>query len=150
VEYLANKMFIRKIKSKRAIAALPTLLVIGGAIVDIGIIVAAGIYFLTSADFGVRLSAEALAAAKSGIQDGVMRLSRDKNLLIPSYSLVVGGRSSVEVTICADTPQCGGSGHHLVSAVGKSFTKRRKMEAILKVNANTGGIVLESLKEAPL
>lgn len=134
--------------NKLGIAALPTILILGSIIIDIAIVTAIGIIFLTRSGYGIRLSDEALAAAKAGVQDGILRLARDKNFS-STYQLDVGKRSA-EVVICKDLPECGGVGKHKVSATGTAFTKKRKIEAVVIIDSTNGVIRLESLKEIAL
>ncbi|MDD5430811.1 MAG: hypothetical protein PHP03_01150 [Candidatus Pacebacteria bacterium] len=139
------------LKSRKSIAALPTLLVLGTAVVDIGIVVTAGVYFVNNSDYGVRLSAEALAAAKSGVQDALLHLVRDKTFLSESpYSLTVSEKSSASVIVCKNTTECGGTGKYKISSTGSAFTKRKKVEAVVIVDSTSGAVDLESLKEVPL
>ncbi|MDD5547770.1 MAG: hypothetical protein PHN74_02665 [Candidatus Pacebacteria bacterium] len=146
-------MFKKLFTKKRimGIAALPTLLILGGAVFDTALIVTAGAYYLNKTDYGVRLSAESLGAAKAGIQDGIMRLSRDKSFTSSGYTISnIGKRSSAFVVICKDTAECGGSGKYKISSIGTSFTRKKKMEAVIAVNPNTGQITSESMKEVAL
>ena len=135
-------------KTKGA-AALPVVLLVGGLIVEIGIAGAFIAYFLSQSGFGVKLSAEALAAAKAGIQDAKMRIVRDKNF-IPSpnpYTLTIGNNSA-QISVCKDT--CAGTGKFQVDSLGMALTKRRKVRAILYIDSTTGEMKLESEKEIAL
>ncbi|PIP92213.1 hypothetical protein COW77_01145, partial [Candidatus Wolfebacteria bacterium CG18_big_fil_WC_8_21_14_2_50_39_7] len=53
----------------KAAATLPVILLVGGLIVEIGITGAFIAYFLSQSGFGIKLSEEALAAARAGIED---------------------------------------------------------------------------------
>jgi hypothetical protein len=146
-----------KFKAANGVATLPVILLIGGVIVEIGIASAFIAYFLNQSGFGVKLSAEALAAARAGIQDAKMRIVRDKNFVPGSnpYSLTVGN-NSVQITVCKDLKTVSNpcdtamSGKFEITSLGSAFTKRRQIRAILSVNGTTGEIKLESEKEIAL
>lgn len=129
-----------------AVATLPVILLVGGLIVEIGIAGAFIAYFLNQSGFGVKLSEEALAAARAGVQDALIRIVRNKNFN-PSpnpYTLTIGNRSA-QITVCKDT--CAGTDKFQVDSLGIAFTKRRQVRAILYVNNLTGEVKLESEKE---
>ena len=140
---------------------LPVVLLIGGLVVEIGIAGAFIAYFLNQSGFGVKLSAEALAAAKAGIQDAKMRIVRNKNLDYTTsgspYTLIIGNRSAL-ITICKDaktvSTACdtftGMEQKHEITSLGRAFTKRRQVQAILYINSTTGEMKLESEKEIEL
>lgn len=134
---------------QRGIAALPTLLLVGGIISSIAIALTASIYLYINSTSGANLSLKAITAAKSGIYDGLMRVVRDKSLTSADYSLVVGSQSA-SVIICRDTIDCGGSGKFKISSTGSAFTRRKKMEAVVSVDSQTGVTKLELMREVAL
>jgi len=130
----------------KAAATLPVILLVGGLIVEIGITGAFIAYFLSQSGFGIKLSEEALAAARAGIEDAKIRIVRNKNFN-PSpnpYTLIVGSRSA-QVTICKDT--CAGTDKFQVDSLGIAFNKRHKIRAVIYVNSLTGEVKLESERE---
>jgi len=142
-----------KVKSQRSrvrgAATLPVVLLVGGLIVEIGIAGAFIAYFLSQSGFGVKLSEEALAAARAGAQDALIRIVRDKNFN-PSpnpYTLTIGNRSA-QVTVCKDT--CAGTDKFQVDSLGIAFNKRRQVRAIIHVNNLTGEVKLESEREVAI
>ncbi|HEY4499572.1 MAG TPA: hypothetical protein VJH70_00355 [Candidatus Paceibacterota bacterium] len=137
-----------KFTSYRGIAALPTLLVLGGVVVNIMIVLTVGVYLLSTSGLGSRLSSEALAAAYAGVQDGLIRLARDNNNFPTSYQFSVN-TANVTVEICTTLPECGGVGNRKISSTGTALTRSRKVEAIVSVSA-FGEVSLESIKELPL
>jgi hypothetical protein len=138
----------------RGAATLPVILLVGGLIAEIGIAGAFIAYYLSQSGLGVKLSAEALAAAKAGIQDAKIRIVRNKNF-IPSpnpYTLTIGNNSA-QITVCkelktvstaCDTAM---SGKFEITSLGMAFTKRRQVQAILYIDSTTGEMKLESEKE---
>jgi len=144
-------------KKEKGAATLPVVLLIGGIIVEISIAGAFLAYFLSQSGFGLKLSAEALAAAQSGIEDAKLRIVRDKNFTASPnpYTVDVGNRSA-EVTVCrnlrtvssaCDTAM---SGKYEVTSLGSALAKRRQLRAIFYVDDTTGEIKLESLIEVAL
>lgn len=141
--------------NKSGIAVLPVVLLIGGLIVEIGI---AGLfisYFLNSSGFGVKISEEALAAAKSGINDAVIKIMRNKGESISSYTLNIGNNSA-QISICkdfittsvaCDTPA---AGKYEITSLGSAGLKRRKLMAIVNVDNNDGEAKVEFIKEVAI
>lgn len=130
----------------KAVAALPLILFIGGIIVEIG---AAGLilaYFLTQSGFGVKLSAEALAAAQAGVEDATIKVVRDKNFAGGVTTIKVGARTA-EVSVVKDSPSVG---KYKITSVGSALNKRRKLEAVLNVDGLTGEVKMESIVETAL
>ncbi len=133
----------------KAAATLPVVLLIGGLIAELGIAGAFVAYYFAQSGLGVKLSEEALAAARAGIQDAKIRIVRNKNF-IPSpnpYTLTVGNRTA-QITVCKDT--CAGTNKFQITSLGMALTKRRQVQAIFYVDNNTGEVKLESEKETAL
>src|SRR3989344_639448 len=132
---MIKEFLIKILKSEeKGIAALPTLLILGGIVVNMAVAIILGVYLLIGSGLGNKLSSEALAAAKAGIQDGILKIARDKNFS-GSYEFVVGQRNvSIEICKDLDPPDCVGQGRRKISAIGSALTKRRKIEAVLSVS----------------
>jgi len=133
--------------NNKATAALPAMLFIGGIIVEIGIAGAFISYYLSQSGFGIKMSAEALAAAEAGVQDALIKIIRNKDFTSSGYDLMVGNRSA-NVVVCKDT--CAGTGKHKITSIGSALVKRRKIEAVVNVNNTTGEVKIESILEAAL
>ena len=86
----------------KAIVALPTILLIGGIIVEIAVAGVFIAYLLSQSGFGAKLSAEALAAAQAGIQEAMMKIVRDKNFSSSGYDIAVGSRAA-HIIVCKDS-----------------------------------------------
>ena len=125
--------------------ALPIVLLIGGIVVEIGIIGASFSYILISSGYGERLSAIALAAAHSGIQDAFLELARSKNFPSSTYFLYDLGRG--KATVKVEKP---GTGRRQITSIGEALLRKRKLQAFLSVDEITGKIFFESLTEEPL
>ncbi len=132
---------------QKGISALPTILVLGGVIMNIAIAATLGVFLIVSSGFGDRLSAEALAAAHAGIKDGMLKVARNKDFTTSTggYTFPVGNRA-VTVIVCRDLPECGGTGKTKVTAIGNAMTRKRTLEAILTVSP-FGEINMQSLAE---
>jgi len=128
-------------KNVFGIAVLPTILLIGGLVVEIGI---AGLfisYFLNSSGFGVKISEEALSAAKSGIDDAIIKIIR--NIVSSPYTINIGNNSA-QISVIKDLPSVG---KYEITSLGSAGLKRRRLQAIINVDNNSNEVKYESLKE---
>ncbi len=138
----------RQLKTNGGVAALTTILMIGGIAVEIIIAVTATSYLFVQSEFGSKLSSDAFLVASAGVQDATMRIVRDKSFTQSTTTLSVGSYSA-DVSVCKDLP-CAALGKHKILSVGKAQSRRRQLEAILNVDSATGEVRLESLKELSL
>ncbi len=122
-------------------AALPAVLLICGVITEIAIAGTLVAFVLSSSGLGERLSSQALAAAKAGVQDAFIKITIDKNFNFPAgYNFSVDSRS-VLVTVTQ------GINAATVISTGTALSRQRKLEAILLVDQNTGKVDLKSIRE---
>jgi hypothetical protein len=99
--------------------------------------------------FGERLAIEASQAARAGAQDAIIKVIRNcplSDCLINNYSLSVGPRGTADILISRDIV----SGNITITSTGSSFTRKKKMEAVLGVDQTTGKVQIRSLKEVAL
>ncbi|MBI2514765.1 response regulator [Candidatus Wolfebacteria bacterium] len=143
-------------EDSKGAASLLTVLMIGGVIVEIGLAGLFLVYFLSQSGFGIRLSAEALAAAASGIEDATLKILRDKNFSSATpYILTVGSRQA-EITACKESKTVSSScdtvapAKYEITSLGTAFVKKRQLRSILNVDALTGKVEVESVTEIPL
>src|SRR3989344_4437073 len=104
---------------KNGFSSLPAILFIGGLLLQIAIAMAFLLYAFSNATFAVRFRAEALSAARAGIEDGIITVVRNKNCPTaecPSPYTITAGARSATVTLCKDI--CAGSGTTVVDAIG--------------------------------
>jgi len=140
---------VPQIGKNKGFSALPTVLVISMIIVEVAVVSVVLANVFSNTRFSERLAAEAYSAARSGAQDGILRVIRYKNCpMTPgcpaSYSLEVGNRSaSVSITD-------NGDGTITVQSTGSAFSRNKSVEAVLGVSANTGKVSIQSLKEVAL
>lgn len=134
--------------ARRGIASLPVILLVGGIIVEVGITGVLLFYFLNTNLSDARLSNSALIAAQTGIEDALLKITRNKNcpeLACPSPYSITAGDQRATVTICKDT--CAGVGKTQVTSVGESRNKQHTLRAILTVSALTGEVSIDSITE---
>src|SRR3989338_5112355 len=132
--------------SIRGIPALPTILIISGIVAEIAITGVLISYLLSSSGFGARLSAEAWAAARAGVNDAVIKVARDKNFTTGGgdYTISVGNNTA---TIVVDEPS---SGKKRIRSTGAAKIFSKKIEAIYSIDTTTGKLIMESYGEIPL
>ena len=135
---------MKKIKSS-GIIALPVVLLPSGLIVEIVIVAMATSFLLVNSELGIRLSTDALFMARSGTQDALIKITRDKTFTSSGYNLAIDN-GSAQVTVCKDAP-CTTAGKVKINAVGVSQSQSRELETILIVDSITGESRLESLRE---
>lgn len=153
-------IYLTHLKNNRGIAALSTILLFGSIIVEIAIATAFMAFILNNINYGARLSAEALSAAKAGVDDATLKLSRNKDFAFPSspgYELAVGNRIAT-VLVCKDFKTAAGAnpcgaipnvGKYEVTSTGKAVNKQRKLRAIIDVDPQTGLTRVVSKEEVP-
>jgi len=152
-----NFQFLRR---DSGVISLGAIIILGSIIVEIGLLGIFLVYLLTSSNYGIRLSAEALAGANSGIHEGFLRIIRNKGFStvtapIPQLS---AGNAKVDVTVCKDkignsSGNCNGSaalGRFEIISVGEAMLRKRKLVAIVEVDATTGELRMQSISEEPL
>lgn len=127
----------------KAFSLLPTVLIIGIVTMEVGLALSFIIYLANSSSYGSRLAQEALFAARAGINDGILRVIRDKSFSSPGYQMTVG-RASVEVKVEKDQPT---TGQDRITATATVFLRQKKFQAIISVDSNTGEVSLISFEE---
>lgn len=133
-------------KIRKGVSSLPTMILLGGIIIEIAIAIAFLAYYFNTTIFAARLSAEALAAAQAGVDDAILKIILNKNYN-DSYSLSVN-RSAAEVIVCKDI--CAGVGKHEIISEGNSLNRKKKIRAIVEVDSDTGQVKVESIEEIEL
>ncbi len=129
------------------IAALPAVIIFGGIIAEIAIAAAFLAFALNNTSLGIRLSAEAFSAARSGVEDAVLLIVRNKNYENQSgYSINVG-RATATVVVTKDSPTVGKT---TIESIGTSFRRKRKVSAIVSIDPVTAVVKIISFTEVPL
>ncbi len=146
---------LKSSKAVNGIAALPTMLLLGGIIVEISIVGAFISYLFSQSSFGIRLSEEALSLAQSGIQDALIKIIRNRSTITSggTYTLIIENNKKVDIIICKDSKTASSNcdtsnnGKDEITSLGSVLTKKRKLRAIVNINSNTGEIKVESIME---
>lgn len=142
-------------KNREGVISLVATLLLGGIIIEIGLVGALLAYLLNSGNYGARLSAEALIAAKSGVDDGLLRIiRRDDNLVgapTYAYSITTSTVGGATVTLCRQSASCPdlSTQERQIVSVGSALSKKRKMIAVVILDATTSRMSIESLQELP-
>jgi hypothetical protein len=132
------------------VAALPTLLMVGGVIIEIAIGVSFLAFVFVRSGLSARLNVEAAAVARAGIQDALLRIARDKNFASGGYALPVGNYSAT-VTVTKDNDCVGASsGRSCITSVGTAFASQKKFEALTVTDNLTGEVRIIYLLERPI
>jgi hypothetical protein len=148
VDSTANRL---KLKATRGIASLPAILLFGGILIEIGIISALLVYYLNNTLYANRLSDQALAAAQTGIEDGILKVVQDKtcpNASCASSYQIETTNGTATITICKDS--CAGTGKTQIVSTGAALTKKHKLIATLSVDQTTGEVTIDEIKEDAL
>ena len=140
----------------RGLVLLPTVLILGFVVVGISLTGLFVIFTLNQSNYSIRLAANALAAANSGIDDAQLRIIRGTNGLSPDCSMI-DPQVSVSYTYLIDVSnyksyvciQKLGNVYNVFS-LGVARGRRRKLKAILDEDSITKQIRLQSINEIPL
>ena len=131
---------------KKGQAALPVILVIGGVIVLIGTSLSLRSYLEQKTILSDKNSKEALMAAESGINDALIRLSRDKTL-DTSYELSISNTTKANVAISKNKPSFNQT---TITSLGSSNQSQRELQCIVQIDEPTGNLKLVSCQEIAL
>lgn len=125
------------------------MLMISAVIVEIGVTGAFLAFVFVRSGASARANIEAATVARAGIQDALLRLTRDKNLST-SYALTVGSYSTT-VTVTKDNNCTGAStGRTCITSLGTVLLRQKKFQAITAVDSTTGEVRTISLFEVPI
>ncbi|MDE2001464.1 MAG: hypothetical protein KGI60_02770 [Patescibacteria group bacterium] len=135
------------LRKRRGVAALPMVLLIGGLLVEVVIVLTTSAYISSNAEFGMRLSSQALLTARSGMEDALIKVVRDKTFA-STYTLTVDA-GTASITVCKDSPAptCAGSGKQQITVIGTVQGRSRTLQAVVDTDAATGLVTLEYMKE---
>jgi len=136
----------------RGQVALPFVLLIGGIVAEIVIAGSVASFFMSSRTLGEQLMLRSLSAAYTGVHDGIVRISSNKELAASgdvSYSVSVGD-DSVDVVISRSTDSTNGVYVFTISATASARLRRRKVVAKVVVDQTTGVLDVASVSEQAL
>lgn len=138
---------IHFIKNK-GIVSLTTVLVIGTVVMETAIVGLAVSYLVGEQGLGLKMSYNASLAARSGVDDVLLRIARDKQFVItpgPSYTLTVNNfQADVTATrTILDTRYV----QYSITSVGTAVNKKVKVSGTVIVDDYTGAINNQSFQE---
>lgn len=130
--------------NQKGFSLLPTVLVTSIIIAEVGIALTFVMYMANSASYSSRLLQEAYSCAKSGIDDALLRLIRNKDFYsVDGYNFSIG-RCVAVIKVEKDTPIQNSS---LITVTATVLNRQKKLQAVVSVDSDTAEIVLVSLQE---
>lgn len=167
------KFLKKNIKSEnllrgKGIIALPTVILIGGIILEIVLTLSLVSYLLLQSGAGSRFAAEALTASQAGIDDAVIKIIRNNNTgsigdpTVYPYTVSVdpGGLRQASIWICKgfyinlldNSCNYGNStpNQTTVVSLGKAFNKNRRLQAFISIDPVGGEVRIKSIQEITL
>lgn len=141
--------------SLRGAAAITTILIMGIIVAEIAVAAAVASYYASQTGLGLKLVYIASSAAQSGIDDGIIKIVRNKSFN-PSpnpYTLTLSS-GSAQVKVCAgsttnlsfcDTPAILGTFE--ITSLGSYVNKQSRLRAVLYSDPSTGLVTVSSIKE---
>ncbi len=132
-------------------AALPTILLIAGIVIQIVATGAILAFSFSAGGFGVLLSTKALFGARAGVDDAIHRIINNNYTSPYSISTIMGAYTIItDITIerdpiipCAVAWGC----RYRIHSTGRAIFRQRRVEVILAVDPNTREIRRESFRE---
>ncbi len=167
------KFLKKNIKSEnllrgKGIVALPTVILIGGIILEIVLTLSLVSYLLLQSGAGSRFAAEALTAAQAGVDDAIIKIIRNNNTggtgdpTSYPYTISVdsSGLRTASVWICkgfyinlSDNSCNLGSptpNQTTVVSLGKAFNKNSRLQAFINIDPVNGEVRIKSIQEITL
>ncbi len=140
-----TKIFQKNIKNKKGLAFMPTVLMIGVIMAELGIALVFLIYLSNLSSFSTRVSQEAMFAARTGVNDAILRIGRDKTFPsgFSNYEMSIG-RVAVLVNIQKNTP---GNNQDTIVSTASVRSFQRVIQAIISINAKTDEVTIVSMEE---
>lgn len=156
-----------KSKLQKGIVTLPIILLIGGIVMELtiaGVVVAT---LINNTIFSERLSAEALAAAHAGVQDAMVKIIRyncfsgmsigcpsddslSPDVLDLSNDRIAEVYISDRMSTDSDGDGTDDTFSFVIDSVGTVLARKKRIEAKVGINPNSGKISIISLEEVPI
>ncbi|MBI2406469.1 MAG: hypothetical protein HYV25_02710 [Candidatus Harrisonbacteria bacterium] len=126
-------------KQSAGVVAFSTILVLSAIIVEVGVAASILTYMASRANYGMRLSNEAFAAARAGVDDAVIRIVRTRfyPTCTATYTIAVTQSASADVTVQNVACSSASEDRYVVTSVGRALGKRRMLQATLGINDAT-------------
>lgn len=133
-----------RLTQRQGVVFLALVLVIGGVLVAVATALAVLTFSNVNSNQSTRFSAEALAVAKAGALDGLMRVVYDKNFQSQGYNLPVGARTA-RIIVAKDISA---TGETEVCSTATVLQRTVTLHSVLSVDVGTGLVNLVSTAEA--
>jgi hypothetical protein len=131
-------------KARKGVAALITVLSLGGLIMTISMGMAIISYWANQNIKSIRDSNKAFYAAYSGLQDTLIKLERNKDFPSGSFNLSFYNTNDVSVSLTNS------SGQATVNATSTVGTVNKKLQAVINVDTTTGLVTPTSTVEVSI
>ncbi len=136
---LSSILFSRS--ARKGVAALITVLSLGGLIMTISLGMALISYWANQNIKSIRDSNKAFYAAQSGLQDALIKLERNKDYYSSGFNLSINGTNDVLVTLSNS------SGLAIATSTASLSSVQKRLEAKFDINTTTGLITPTSTTE---
>ena len=160
VKYLSQAIKFRRARGyfsvifPRGFIALPTILLIAGILLELTLAFSLISFYLVQISSGRSFSASALAAARTGVDDAIIKVIRNKDFQATAgYSINMSPTKWVEVVVCKDYISVNNNcdtiniGKTEIVANGVALNRYKKLRAILSIDSEQGNIQVETLEE---
>jgi len=141
------------------VSTLPTMLLLGGIIIEIAIAVSFLAYYFNTLNFSTRLASEAIEAARAGAQDAIIKIILNKNCpnaaCPANYSLTTSNGRVANVTLshpvafpaCSPDPANPATTQTQIDSAGSALNQNRRIRAMVSVNCLSGQTTVLSFGE---
>lgn len=132
-------------KEKQGVISLTTVLIVSTVIVETALVGLSIAYLVGEEGFGLKSSRHATVAARSGMNDAILKIINNKDYLGQSYTLPVDiYETDVTITRNAiDTRYA----RYDIDSLGKSLGKRIKISGVIIVDEYSGEVTVQSFQE---
>jgi Tfp pilus assembly protein PilX len=131
-------------KSRQGVAALITVLSLGGLIFIISMASAILAFWANQNIKSISDSNKAFYAAQSGLQDSLIKLERNKDYTSTGFNLSINGTNDVLATVSFASNQA------TISSVSTLSQINKELQTVVDINAATGLITSTSTIEQTL
>lgn len=120
---------------RRGQATLSFVFLIGTIIISIGLTVALLAYTFLNSGYGFQAANRAMAVSLAGVEDALIKLSRNKDFSSTSPYLVSVGNDQASVTVAQNSPV---SGQAKIVSDSTALFQERKLQVIVSIDGATG------------
>ena len=129
------------------VVVIPTVLMLGGLISVIALTGSLIIFLVNNGNYGLRLSDQAIAAAKTGVQDAFLKIIRDNTFVAGGgYNVGVG---DAQVNVFVNNLASGSPDiiKKEIIAAGSAINRHRRQRAVVQIDKRYGQVQLLSVEE---